>query len=80
MLDVTTSKEVVRCYIEAGDNGSGAIVCYLKQVGSNEYAAHREWFSDPEQAKTQFAAIDAATATEKAARIALNTEFPTKGG
>jgi hypothetical protein len=69
MIDITTSKEPVRCYIEAGDGDSGAVVCYLKQVGEHEYVAHREWYSDPAMAKQQFAGIDVQRAEEKAALI-----------
>jgi hypothetical protein len=75
MIDITTSKEPVRCYIEAGDGpGEGAVVCYLKQVAPNEYVAHREWFSDPAQAKQQFASIDTVRAEEKATIIDAKIE------
>jgi len=66
MLDVVTSKgEAIRSYVENGDGDGGMVVCYLKEVEPGVYAARREWFSDPAQAKAEYAAIDAAKAEAK---------------
>lgn len=69
MLDIATSKESVRCYIERGEGDGGAVVCYLKEIAPNEYAAHREWFSDPNQAEVEFESIDAQKAELKSPQI-----------
>jgi hypothetical protein len=81
MIDITTSKTPIRCYIEAGDGaGAGAVVCYLKEVAPNEWVAHREWFSDVSQAKTLFSSLDVAQVEEKATIIEAKIAEPIKTG
>ena len=65
MIDIATSKEPVRCYREKGDGDGGEVVCYLKSMPDGSFAARREWFSDPLQAKSEYQAIDAVKAEAK---------------
>jgi len=69
MIDIATSKDPVRCYLEKGDGDSGEVVVYLKALPDGSYAAQREWFSDPLQAKAEYQAIDAVKAEKKLALI-----------
>lgn len=84
MIDIATSKEQVRCYLEKGDGDGGEVVVYLKALPDGSYASHREWFSDPTMAKSEYAAVDAVKAGEKLvlidAKIEPIKEPTVKGG
>ncbi len=80
MIDIATSKESVRCYLEKGDGDGGGVVCYLKALPDGSYAAHREWFLDPLQAKAEYDAIDGVRAEEKLTIIDAKMKPSVKGG
>lgn len=55
-----TKSEIATVYLERGNVDGGLVVCCMVPEDDGTFTAHRHWFSDPAQARTSYAVIDAA--------------------